>query len=159
MRDELLGSVEDVLVAVPLRAGLHRRGVRTAAGLGKRVRGHLLAGRKRRAQPLFLLLRSRNEDRVRAERLHREYQRRAGACFRDFLDAHTDRDARTGDAAVLLGKRDAEDAVLREQRLDILRILSGLIDLGRARSDAVLNELADRVADRDLLGRELEIHL
>src|SRR2546428_649685 len=126
---------------------------------GRRFPGVLSPLPMRRALPLFRLLKSLDEYRVRVEGLLREYQRRAGACFRDFLDAHTDRDARTGDAAVLVGKRDAEDAVLREQRLDILRIFSGLIDLGRARSDAVLNEVADRVADGYLLCRELEIHL
>ena len=33
------------------------------------------------------------------------------------------------------------------------------VDLRLPRGDAVLHELADRVANRDLLGRELEVHL
>ena len=60
--------------------------------------------------------------------------------------------------AVLLGERNAEDAVLGEQLLDVLRILSLLVDLGRSRGDLVLDELADRVPNRDLLFREVEVH-
>src|SRR5260370_1413580 len=41
--DELLGSIDHVFVAVPLCFRLHRRGVRAAARLRKRVGGHLLA--------------------------------------------------------------------------------------------------------------------
>src|SRR5207302_7695565 len=41
--DELLGPVEDVLVAVSLGARLHRRGVGAAAGFRQCVCGNLLA--------------------------------------------------------------------------------------------------------------------
>src|SRR5262249_15624244 len=61
-------------------------------------------------------------------------------------------------AAVLLGDRDREHAVLREQLLDVARVLLLLVDLGRPGSDTVLHELADRVPDRELLIREVEVH-
>src|SRR5205814_6097348 len=75
--DELLGAAEHVLVAVPLGARLHGRRVRSAARLGQRVGGDLLAGCERRTQSLFLLLASGDEDGVGAESLYREDERRA----------------------------------------------------------------------------------
>src|SRR5258708_1098924 len=91
--------------------------------------------------------------------MHRKDQRRARARLGDLLDAHADRDARAGDAAVLLWERNAEDSVFREQLLDVLWILARLVDLGRARGNAILDQLADRVPDGDLLRGELEVHL
>src|SRR5207302_7989767 len=158
MSDELLGSVEHILVAVLLRPRRHRARVGPAARLRECVGSHLLARCERWAEPLLLLLSPRDEDRVGAQRLHREDQRRACARFGDLLDAHADRDAGAGDPAVFLGERNAEDAALRKQLLDVLRILGGLVDLGGARRDPILHELADRVPDRDLLGGEFEVH-
>src|SRR5439155_396569 len=156
--DELLAAVQHVLVAVALRSRLHGRRIGAAARLRQRVRGDLLARRERRTQPFLLFLGAGHEDRIAAERLHREDQRRAGASLRNLFDAHADGHARARDAAVLLGKWDAEDAVLRKELLDVLGILALLVDLGRARRDAILDELTDRVANRDLLFRELEVH-
>src|SRR5258706_16413890 len=51
--DELLGAIEDVFVAVALGARLHRGGVGSAAGLGERVGGDLLARREWRTPPLL----------------------------------------------------------------------------------------------------------
>ena len=74
VRDELLGPVEHVLVAVFLGAGLHGRGVGAAARLGQRVGRDLFPRGQRGAEPLLLLLGSRDQDRVRAEGLDREDQ-------------------------------------------------------------------------------------
>src|SRR5437870_5927588 len=158
VRDELLRAAEDVLVAIPLGARFHGRGVGAASGLGQRVRGHLLSRSQRRAQSLLLLLRSGDEDGVRAQGLDSEDQRRARASFGDLFDAHADRDAGARDATVFLRKRNAEDAVLGEKRLDVLRVLGLRVDLRRAWCDPVLHQFANRVPDRDLLGSELEIH-
>src|SRR2546430_1628281 len=156
---ELLGPVQHVLVAVPLGARLHRGGVGSAARLRQRVGRDLLTRGERRTQSPLLLLCAGDEDRIAAQRLHRQDQGGGGAGFGDLLDAHADGDARARDASVFLWERDAEDAVGREQRLDVLRILGALIDLGRARRDSVLDELANGFPDRELLLRELEVHV
>src|SRR5262249_34845656 len=50
-------------------------------------------------------------------------------------------------------------AVLGEEPLDVLRVLLPLVDLRGPRRDLVLHEFADGVADRELLLREVEVHL
>src|SRR5260370_15981432 len=85
-------------------------------------------------------------------------RRRGRTSVGALLDAHEEGAAGAGYPAVLLGERNAEDSVRREERFDVLRILGLLVDLGGARSDPVLDELPDRVPDRDLILGEVEIH-
>ncbi len=156
--DELLGAADHVVTSDLACTRLHRGRIGSAARLRQRVRRDLLAGGERRTHSLLLLLAARDEDRVGAEGLHREDQRRARAGLGDLLDAHADRDARAGDAAVLLGERDAQDSVVRKQRLDVLGVFAGPVYLRRARRDAILHELADRIPNGNLLRAEFEVH-
>ena len=55
------------------------------------------------------------------------------------------------DAAVLLVEQDAEEVVLAEDLDDVPRELAGLVDLGRARRDALARERPDELADLALL--------
>src|SRR5256886_15720740 len=156
---ELLGPVQHVLVAVPLGARLHRGGVGSAARLRQRIGRDLLTRGERRTQAPLLLLGAGDEGRIAAQRPYPTGQEGGGASPGELPCAPLDGDARARDASIFLWERDAEDAVGREQRLDVLRILGALIDLGRAGGDLVLDELADRFPDRELLLRELEVHV
>ena len=49
----------------------------------------------------------------------------------------------------------AEDVVLGEQLADVPRVLAGAVDLGRARRDPLLRELADHVAEVGELLRDV----
>src|SRR5438270_6035796 len=62
--DELLGAADHVLIPVALRARTHGGGVGARAGLRKRVSGDPLTTGQRRTEPLFLLVRAREQDRI-----------------------------------------------------------------------------------------------
>src|SRR5260370_916422 len=96
--------------------------------------------------------------RTGAKRLRGREEGRGGECFRAVVDAHEEGDVGARAPAVFLGEGDAQDAVLGKEPFDVLRIFGLLIDLSRTRSDPVLHELSDRVPNRDLLLREIEVH-
>ena len=75
MRDELLGAVEHVIVAVLDGASPHRSRIRSAARFRQRIGGDPFARSERRAQSLLLLLGSRDENRIGTQCLHSEDQR------------------------------------------------------------------------------------
>ena len=95
----------------------------------------------------------------RAELLHREDEPARRADLRDLLD-RDEREERPGaGAAVLLVEEEPEDAVLAVELDDVPRELVRLVDLGRARRDAVARERADELADLELLvGQRLPGH-
>ena len=77
----------------------------------------------------------------------------------DLLDRHERHQRGGAEAAVLLVVEDAEDPVLAEELDDVPRKLGRLVDLGRARRDALARELADQLADLLLLfGQRLGRH-
>ena len=87
----------------------------------------------------------------RAELLHREDERRRRADLPDLLD-RDEREERAGaEPAVLLVEEEAEDVVLAEELDDVPRELVRLVDLSRARRDALTRELADEIAQLALL--------
>ena len=56
--------------------------------------------------------------------------------------------------AVLGLERQAEEVVLGEELANVARVLGLLVDLRRARGDALVRDLADRVAEVEVLLRE-----
>ena len=60
--------------------------------------------------------------------------------------------------ALVLGDRDAEPAHLAEPADDLDREAARALVLVDDRGDLGAHELADRVAEEDVLGREVEVH-
>ena len=74
--------------------------------------------------------------------------------LRDLLD----RDLlhqRAGAGAAVLGEGKPEDVLLGQQLADVPRVLAGRVDLGSARADLRLGDLADHVPEVPHLLREL----
>ena len=159
VRDEALAAVEDVLVAVAPGRRPHRGGVGAGAGLGQRVGGQPLPGREPRQVALLLLLRAGELEPERAELLHGEQQAARRADLRDLLD-RDEREQRAGaGAALLLVEEQPEQLVLAEELDDVPRELVRLVDLGRARRDALARERAHELADLPLLvGQDVPGH-
>ena len=137
IRDEALAAVEDVLVAVEPRLGAHRRRVGARARLGQRVRGEPLSAREPRQEALLLLVRARELDAERAELLDGDDQAGRRADLRELLDRDEHHQRASARAAVLLLEGQAEELVLAEELDHVPRELGLLVDLGRARGDAL----------------------
>src|SRR5690606_13951710 len=108
--DELLGAVDDPVVAVADRGRPRRTGVGAGTGLGEPERAERLARGELRQPALLLLLRAEPQDRHRAETdagLERDAERLVDAC--DLLD----REAEGGVVAV---RRGAAVALRERQR-------------------------------------------
>ena len=129
----------------------HRRAVGARARLGQRVGGEPFAARELRQEALLLLVGAGELDPERAELLHGDDQPARRADLRELLDDHEGHQRALADAAVLLVVQDAEEVVLAEDLDDVPRELAGLVDLGRARRDALARERPDELADLALL--------
>ena len=152
VRDEALAAVEDVLVAVAPRLGAHRRRVRARARLGQRVGGEPLAAREPRQEALLLLLGAGELDPERAELLDGEDQARSSR-----RPWRAPRSRRAPSARRCRCRRTPRRTAGRRARARgrARPCPSGnsrrLVDLGRARGDALAGERADEVADLALL--------
>ena len=149
--DEPLRAVDHVVVAVTDRAGPDPGRVGARVGLGEGERDQPLARGEAREPACLLRLAAGDLDRDRAQRLDREHQARRGARAAELLDREAQREQVRAEAAVRLGERDAEDVVLGEQAADVVGPLGGAVDLRRPGGDALVGELADRVAEEHLL--------
>ena len=114
VRDERLGAVDDVVVAVADRRRRHRRQVRADARLGHRHRGDQLAGADA-GQPALLLLVVGEVQEVRQADVVVQRQAEPGGVDVGPLQLLGDHDVEAEvldpAAAVLLGDLDAEEAV------------------------------------------------
>jgi hypothetical protein len=154
VRDPVLGAVDDPRVAVAHRARAHAARVRAGVGLGEREgRGPLAAGALGQ-EPLLELVAAEEPDRQRPELLDHEHERARGARLCDLLDRDVQHQRAGSGAAVLGLERQAEEVVLREQLAQVLRVFAFVVDLGRARRHPLGHDLADRVAEVDVLLRE-----
>ena len=154
VRDEALGAVQDVLVAVAPRLGSHGGGVRARAGLRERVGGQPLAARQAREPALLLLVRAVVLDRERAELLEGQDEPRGGAGLGDLLDGDEHHERAGARAAEALLEREAEDLVVAQELDHVPGELALLVDLGRTGRDALAGQGADEVADLALLAGE-----
>ena len=78
-------------------------------------------------------------------------QARGRARAADLLDREAQREQVGAEAAVALRERDREDVVAREEPPDVVGPLGRPVDLGGPRGDLLVGQLADRVAQEDLL--------
>ena len=155
-RDPDLLARKNVVLAVAHRLGLQLQRVEPDVRLGHREAGLVLAGNERRQHSLLLLVAAEHHDRVQPEDVH--VQGRGAGQARARLGDGLHHQRRFGDAearaAVLLRDADAEPAVVREGAVEIVRkaavaVLGEPVVVAEPRAD-----LADRVADRLLLGRQ-----
>ena len=151
LADEALGPGDQVLVAVAHGARADRRGVGAGLGLGDGERDQLPPGGEVGDPALLLLVGPGDEERQGAQALDREDEagRRAGAA--DLLDREAGGEEVAAEAAEPLGEVDGEDVVGREELLDVPRELGRPVDLGGARGDLLVGEVADGVAQEALL--------
>src|SRR5690606_33569824 len=147
--DEGLGAVEDVVVAVAPRGGLHPGEVGAGAGLGHRDGGHHLAGHERRQPALLLLLRpvlqQVGQDEVDVHPIAAEAHPGAGALLGDHRLVL---EAGLPGAAVLLGHLDAEHPELAELVVEVARRVAGLLPLLVDGGDLRLDERPDGLPER-----------
>ena len=94
-------------------------------------------------------------DRQRAELLDHQDQRCRRVGLGDLLDRHVQHQRAGAGAAVLLLERQPEDVLLGQQLAQVVRVLGPLVHLGRARRDPLLRDLADRVAEVQILLRDV----
>ena len=153
--DELLGAVDDPLLAVEDRLGAGGAGVRAGARLGEAEAGQPLARDQRRQPLLALLLGAVGEDRVDAEAdagLKRDAHRLVDAA--DLLDRHAEAGevAVLARAAVLLRGGEAEEAELAHLLHDVDREVVRAVPLRGVGGDLLLGELADGTPELLVLG-------
>ena len=82
----------------------------------------------------------------------------AGRGLRELLDSHLKHQRPGAGASVILREGKAQDVLLGEDLADVPRVFVGLVDLGGARRDLLLGDLADEVAEvLVLLGDRVEV--
>ena len=158
--DELLDAVEHVMVAVAPRGGAQRRRVAARLRLGQRKRTEHAAG-SQRLEPLFFLRVVRIGHAYAAHRaiVDRDDGRGAAIAGRDFLDHDRQREIVEAGAAELFRHRDAEHAELRELLQRFAREAALAVPCGGVRSELLLREVAQRVADHlVLVGQDHSVH-
>ena len=156
--DPRLLAVEHPVVAVRPRPGLHRRGVGPGLPLGQAVGEPRLAPRQRRQVASLDLLRPREDDRHRAQLVHRRDERRRRADPRDLLDDDAGRERVRAHSVVLLGHVRREEVARHQGVVRLLRVSRLLVDLRRVGRDLVGRDRADRLADRlVLLGQLVQV--
>src|SRR3546814_898637 len=148
-----LAAVDHVLLAVPHRARLDRRGVEAGVRLGHAEAGLLLALDQRHQPAPLLLVRAVHDDRVRAEDVDVD-RRGAGKC-RARLGDRLEHDRRLGDteprAAIRLRHGDAEPAVLRHRLIEVLGEAALVVALQPVVRPEILAELDYGILDLLLL--------
>ena len=158
VRDPVLRTGDDPLVTVPDGLRDHPAWIRARLGLGESERGRPFPGGAAGQQALLHLIGAEQADRQGAELLHHEHQRRGGARLRDLLDRDVEHQRAGAGSAVLLLEAQTEQIVLGEQLAQIPGVLRLRVDLSRAGGHALTHDLADRVAEIDvLLGQFVDV--
>ena len=141
-------AVEHPVVAVTHRAALHRGGVGAGLALREPV-GERGLPRRERGEVAGLDVVVRGDDqRHRAELVHRGDQRAARADPGDLLDDDAGRQGVGPHAAVLLGHVRREEVAGHEGVVRLLRVAGLLVDRRRVGGDLVLGHRPDGLTDR-----------
>ena len=120
-------------------------------GLGEAERDEPLAGREARQPALLLLALPATWIGIAPSAWTASDQAGRGAGAAELLDREAQGEQVRPEAAVRLGERDREDVVVGEQAADVVGPLGGPVDLRGPGRDALVGELADRVAEEHLL--------
>src|ERR1019366_2082917 len=146
--DPQLLAVEDILVALQLRLGLQREGIRTGTGFAQRVGAHGVAAQARQIA-LLLLFRGPAQESVVDQRILHIHDNSGGRIDAGkFLHRENRLEESTAASAVLLGNFNAHQTQLKELFDELVledTLLVHLLDVG---PDAFVRELADRVAEQ-----------
>ncbi len=157
--DEVLGSVEDPLVAVADGGRLGAAGIGTGPGLGQTPRPDPLSRCQLGQELPPDLLRAEQKGVVRAQRVvGRDTEPDATVRGAELLDDGRVLDIAEPGAAVLLRDRHPEKAELSQFREQFAREMRLFVPPSGVRYDLVLGHLARHVADRLLIFGQLEIH-
>jgi len=103
-------------------------------------------------EALLELLGAEQLDRQRPQLLDHQDQRAGRARAGDLLDRHVEHQGPGARAAVLGVERQPQQILLGEQPPDVPRVLGLGVDLRRARRHPLAHDLADGVAELDLIG-------
>ena len=154
--DPPLHAVEQVAAVRPDRPGAHRGGVRAGLRLGQRVGEHPLAARDQRQVALLDLLGRAEQQRHRAELVHRRDQRGRRAGAGDLLDDERRGERVAAGPAVGLGDVHRVEVGLHQRLVHVPGELGGPVDVRRPRRDLVIRERAHRFAQCLVLFRQCE---
>ena len=152
--DPPLHAVQHVAGVRAHRPGLHGRRVRAGLGLGQRVGEHRLAARDRRQVAGLDLLGRGEQQRHRAQLVHRRDQRRRGAGPGDLLDDDRRGDRVGAGAAISLGDVHGLEVRLDQRLVHVPGELGGAVDLGGPGRDLVIGQGAHGLAQRLVLLRQ-----
>src|ERR1017187_6873200 len=141
-------AVEDILVALQLRLGLQREGIRTGTGFAQRIGANSVAAQARQIA-LLLLFRGPAQESVVDQRILHIHDNSGGRIDAGKSLHREDRfEESTAPSAVLLGNFNAHQTKLKELFDELVledTLLVHLLDVG---PDAFIRELADRVAEQ-----------
>ena len=157
--DELLGAVDDPLVAVELGPGLGVAGIGSGFGFGQAEGGELLAGGQVGHPLVLLLVGAPVVDRGGAERDvggHGDRHRRVdpGQLFhRECVGEDV-----AAAAAVLLGEGDAHQAEIAELLDDLVGEGLGAVQLFGDGRDLAHGEITDCLPEQALLVSQIKVH-
>ncbi|MNE14333.1 hypothetical protein D3C80_1072090 [compost metagenome] len=157
-RDEGLGAVQHIVVAVAHRRRPQRRRVRTRARLGQAVAGDLLHPDQRRHETRPQLVRAEAVDHPRRHVVDRDEGRRRHVAARQLLEDQRRLDPAQAHAAVFLARIDAGEAHLGGGLQHIDREMLVLVPAGRVRRQFGLGEGAGGVLNGALVVGEGEVH-
>ncbi len=152
--DELLGAVEHPAVAVAPGARLDRGGVGAGLRLGQ-AEGGDFALRHRPEKPPFLLLAAVLQHGAAAQRVDREDRRGGAVAGRDLLHRERIADMVGAGAAIFRRHQHAHEPELPQFGQRLLREARRTVPFGGMRRELLLRELPRRIAQQDLLFREL----
>ena len=158
--DPALGPVQDPGVTVGDRTGLHGRGIRAGLAFGQGVGEHRRAAGHLGQHLLLQLLGRGQQQRHRAELVDRRDERGRRARPGHLLDDDHRRQAVRARPAVLLRDVHGVEARPDELVVDVGRELPGLVDLGGARGDPIVGQLADRRPQHQVfLGEPVQVEV
>jgi hypothetical protein len=147
-RDELLGAVEDPVVAVAPGARLDGCRIRSGRRLGQRESTQLLAPGERAQEGLFLPVGAEFQDRHAADRIVHAHDRRGRTVAgRDLLDGERVSDVIHARPVEFLGHQHAHEAELAHLANEFARELALLLACGGRRPQALARIGARGIAD------------
>ena len=155
--DELLGAVDDIMVALKACAGLERGGVRARPRLGQAIGCDLVHADELRKVAILDFRPAETVDHPGRHIVDRDERRGRGASIGHCLHDQRRLQPAKADPAARLGYIDRAEAERARRLPHIHRIMVFFIPLRRMRRDGIGGELARHVLDRALVVGEVEL--